>query len=285
LLLGNHGFPLLSALRLLRPRTIAQLVKVDQDTRQELRELIGAVRALEQQVSELNLRERQLRAVQRADAEFDRASTSSTRSSTPRRSPRTCALAIASATLHEQPFPYVVVDNLLPEPVFDALIRGLPPSELFADRAVNKQQLTVPFEVAPRYGRRVWAFMAEVIAPDIIAPAMIDKFTPQVSAWLRMNFPALGENPLRKIPMSCSDGRIMLRRPGYYIRPHRDPKWGFLTCLMYLKRPDDDESWGTDLYRVKGTKRRRGRGRTGSTRRSASSPSASPSAATARSCS
>ena len=129
-------------------------------------------------------------------------------------------------------------------------IRGLPPVELFADRAVNKQQLTVPFDVAPRYGRRVWTFMVEQIAADVIAPAMIKKFAPQVTAWLRMNFPVLGDHPLREVPMACSDGRIMLRRPGYYIRPHRDPKWGFLTCLLYLKRPGDDESWGTDLYRV-----------------------------------
>ena len=60
----------------------------------------------------------------------------------------------------------------------------------------------------------------------------------------------LGDNPIAEIPMSCSDGRVMLRRPGYYIKPHRDPKWGFLTCLLYLKRPSDDEAWGTDVLRV-----------------------------------
>ena len=41
--------------------------------------------------------------------------------------------------------------------------------------------------------------------------------------------------------MTCSDGRILLRRPGYDIPPHRDPKRGFLTCLMYLARPGDSE--------------------------------------------
>ena len=42
----------------------------------------------------------------------------------------------------------------------------------------------------------------------------------------------------------------MLRRRGYRIRPHRDPKWSFITCILYLARPGDDEAWGTQLYSV-----------------------------------
>lgn len=278
---------LLTSLEHLRPRTIAQLVKNGDDTRHEVRDLAKAVKQVERQLAamatrqdelltrledvrtanpsavlaakldgvnqrleELGLRERQLRAVQRADGKFDRRESDLDAVLDADAIAAHVRAAIASSTLKEDPFPHAVVDNLFPDAFFDALIRGLPPVELFADRAINKQQLTVPFEVAPRYGRRVWAFMAETVAADIIAPAMIEKFAPQLSAWLQMNFPVLGENPLAKIPMGCSDGRIMLRRPGYYIKPHRDPKWGFLTCLLYLKRPSDDESWGTDVLRV-----------------------------------
>lgn len=277
----------LHTLQLIRPRSIAQLVKAGDDTRRELRDIVRAVKQLERQVSavqtrqdellqhleevrtanlsavlaeklslvtqkldELGLRERQLRAVQRADAKLDHRESELDAILQPTAVVAHVRASIGSARLHVDPFPYAVVDNLLPDPLFDALIRGLPPAELFADRAVNKQQLAVPFDVAPRYGRRVWAFMAERVVPEAIAPAMIEKFASQITAWLRMSFPALGDHPLREVPMACSDGRIMLRRPGYYIRPHRDPKWGFLTCLLYLKRPGDDESWGTDLYRV-----------------------------------
>ncbi len=42
----------------------------------------------------------------------------------------------------------------------------------------------------------------------------------------------------------------MLRRPGYLLGPHRDPKRSLLTCLMYLAKPGDDEAHGTRLYRV-----------------------------------
>ena len=287
---------LLRSLDLLRPRTIAQLAKGEHDTRQDVRSLVATVKQLERQVStlrsqqeellarvdeirrtarqtetlvgkvgsieekldELALRERQLRAIQRADARLDERERDLDRLLQPDTIAAHVRAAIAAATVHDDPFPYAVVDNLLPDAVFEALIRGLPPSELFADRTINRQQLTVPFELAPRYGRRVWAFMSESIVPDMIAPAMLDRFAPQVAAWLQSNFPALGEAPLEQVPMTCSDGRIMLRRPGYYIRPHRDPKWGFLTCLIYLKRPGDEESWGTDLCRVKEDEEARG---------------------------
>ena len=286
---------ILGNLSLVRPRTIAQLVKTGDDARHEMRDLARVVKQLERQLAavttrqdelftrleevrtanpsavladrldavtqrldELGLRERQLRAVQRADARLDHRERELDEVLRPEAIASHVRAAIASATLKIDPFPYAVVDNLFPDAFFDALIRGLPPAELFADRAINKQQLTVPFEIAPRYGRRVWEFMAETVASEFIAPAMLEKFAPHVNEWLRMNFPVLGTNPIGEIPMSCSDGRVMLRRPGYYIKPHRDPKWGFLTCLLYLKRPSDDEAWGTDVLRVTDDEEARG---------------------------
>lgn len=35
------------------------------------------------------------------------------------------------------------------------------------------------------------------------------------------------------------------------MKPHRDPKWGFVTALMYLAKPGDSEEYGTQLYRVR----------------------------------
>jgi hypothetical protein len=42
----------------------------------------------------------------------------------------------------------------------------------------------------------------------------------------------------------------MLRRPGYHLAPHRDPKWGFVTGIVYLARNGDNEAHGTQIYRV-----------------------------------
>ena len=43
----------------------------------------------------------------------------------------------------------------------------------------------------------------------------------------------------------------MLRRPGYYLGPHRDPKRAMLTCLLYLAREGDSEAHGTQIFRVR----------------------------------
>jgi hypothetical protein len=62
--------------------------------------------------------------------------------------------------------------------------------------------------------------------------------------------PSLGSMRDAGITMRSSEGRILLRRPGYVIAPHRDPQWGFLTTIVYLARPGDREDYGTQLYRL-----------------------------------
>jgi hypothetical protein len=160
------------------------------------------------------------------------------------------ASALAAAELHAEPFPFAVADDVLPRWLYDALIAGLPPIELFGDRPVNKQQLGVPFGLAPSYSRLVWHFMARRVVETMLLPAVAEKFRVPFLEWLQRSFPRFDAASLESMPLESTDGRILLRRPGYVIRPHRDPKWGMITCLFYLARPGDDERWGTDLYAV-----------------------------------
>jgi hypothetical protein len=249
---------LASGIRLCRPRTLALLVKSSEDDRRCLRELQESVTRLRSELAEVTRRERQLRAIALADARLEDKSRALERILDDLSIAAHVRAAVAAAPLHEDPFPYAVVDRLLPDAVYRALIDGLPPAELFSDRAINKQQLVVPLQLGPAYSRRVWGYMADTIVPDMIVPAVLEKFRPQATAWLKSNFPAAGEEPIDSIPMTCSDGRILLRRPGYYIPPHRDPKWGFITCLLYLARRGDSEQWGTRLHRVLGDEDARG---------------------------
>lgn len=64
--------------------------------------------------------------------------------------------------------------------------------------------------------------------------------------------------PPRSIGLQTSDGRIILRRRGYRIPPHRDPKWAFITGILYLARREDSYAWGTQLYTVDGDEEARG---------------------------
>jgi hypothetical protein len=164
---------------------------------------------------------------------------------------------IAAAPFEEHPFPYLVVDDLLPRPLYDALIKGLPPVELFNDHPPNRQQLTVPFTMAPAYARRIWSHLVDVVVPAMVMPALLERFGAAMDRWVREQFPeaGVGLDGLKVVP---SDGRILLRTRGYVIPPHRDPKWGFVTCILYLARRGDSPSWGTQLYEIEGDRDARG---------------------------
>lgn len=67
----------------------------------------------------------------------------------------------------------------------------------------------------------------------------------------------LDDDPLETVGMTYW-GRLLLRRRGYQIPPHRDPKWAVITFLLYLPRPGDNDQWGTQLYTVAGDDEARG---------------------------
>ena len=83
--------------------------------------------------------------------------------------------------------------------------------------------------------------------PNVIAPAILTKFRPHINDWISRNWPDLDPE---SVELHGSGGRIMLRRRGYRIRPHRDPKWSFITCILQLARPGDNETWGTQILAV-----------------------------------
>lgn len=255
---GGTFVRFLRAAELLRPRTLSNLARSDARIREELDTLSSRVRALTAALDAVTLRETQLRAILQADLDFDERASRFGAIADGDAIARHVRTSIERATLQSHPFPHCVVDNLLPKEYYDALLRALPPVELFADRAANKQQLGVPFSFAPRFSKLVWSHMADVVAAGVMGPVLIDKFREPLTGWLRQSVPAVGERPLDWIEMKCSDGRILLRRPGYRIPPHRDPKWGFITCLMYLARPGDDVRWGTQLFRVNDDREARG---------------------------
>jgi hypothetical protein len=252
---------LFRAAALLHPRALAARARAHvrlPDLVEQLDTLTTEVRSLSAALDTVSAHERQLRAVLQADAVADERVLRFQAVLDEEALGAHIHRAVSRAALHLDPFPHCVVDRLFPRTYYDALIEAIPPVELFSDRPVNKQQLLVPFAFAPKYSRIVWAHMADVAATRLLAPAIVDKFREPLADWLRAHFPTAGEHPLADVELKCSDGRIMLRRPGYRIPPHRDPKWGFVTCLLYLARPGDDSRWGTQLYRVEADEEARG---------------------------
>jgi hypothetical protein len=255
----------------LRPRTIARAIKSVDDLVAASRELKRSIkqleldltkltermsasdqelRALRETISEVRERESRLRAVYLRDIELAPALDAVGAVLDANAVQRHVERAVDAATLHDHPFPYLVLTHLFPQSFYDAVVAGIPPVELF-DGIENKQRLVVPFEMAPAYSRRVWTFLLDTVIERTLGPALIRRFEEPLGAWLATTWPDVDErDPLSALRLHCTDGRILLRRRGYVILPHRDPKWGFLTCLLYLARPGDSPEWGTQLYEV-----------------------------------
>ena len=155
--------------------------------------------------------------------------------------------ALDRSPLVLDPFPHVVIDNLLPAALYAALIDTMPPRVLFEDKPVNKQQLRVPPSLAGAAASRLWRFMVAEVVEGQLQQTLVDKFREPLTEFTRRFWPSVN---LEDIGFKGSDGRIILRRRGYAIPPHRDPKWGWLTLILYLAKPGDPDTWGTQLYRV-----------------------------------
>jgi hypothetical protein len=227
--------------------SIASLADSIADLRQQCQEILGQINAMGEQLSQLVTRETELRLILERDTELEphmeRLGKTMRKATTADR----IAEAIGRAALQVDPFPYSVIDGLLPDRLYESLVRGLPPVQLFTNKPPGKQQLAVPFELAPVYSQRVWTYLATDLVPNVIGPLIVEKFRTQIDDWIRRNWPDLAP---RSVALHGSGGRIMFRRRGYRIRPHRDPKWSFITCIFYIARPGDDETWGTQLYAV-----------------------------------
>ncbi|MGE0392011.1 MAG: hypothetical protein AB7I25_01950 [Vicinamibacterales bacterium] len=148
--------------------------------------------------------------------------------------------------LESDPYPHMVLDNLLPSAFYKALIDTMPPRALF-DEAVNKEQLRVPPRGAGLTTFRIWRFLVAEILESQLQDALLARFREPLTEYARRFWPSANLDDLR---LGGSDGRIILRQRGYVIPPHRDPKWAWLTFILYLAKPGDPDTWGTQLYRV-----------------------------------
>jgi hypothetical protein len=145
------------------------------------------------------------------------------------------ARSVAAATVDPHPTAHIVIDSLFPDDTYAALLAGIPPEVFFTQKDRVKQDLKItPGDVAPEWTRRTRAFLEDEVIPRMLVPALMARLRPDLAA----------------TAYEATAGRMMLRRPGYVIKPHLDPQRAVLTCLIYLARPGDDEAYGTQLFTI-----------------------------------
>jgi hypothetical protein len=163
------------------------------------------------------------------------------------------ARAIASARLDTDPSVHIVIDELLPPETYEALLEGIPPRIFFSQRDNAKQNIRLSqLDVASEWTLQTLAFVENVLIPKMMVPALLAKFEPHIrDFYVREYGPERGP-ALAVIPHEATSGRLMLRRPGYHLDPHLDPKRVVFTTLLYFARPGDSEGFGTSFYRMSG---------------------------------
>lgn len=144
--------------------------------------------------------------------------------------------SVLDAEVSTDPMPHLLVHNVLPSATYDALLDAIPPAAFFSQRDPIKRNLKVrQLSIAPDWTLRAWSFFEDAVIPDMLVPAFVGRLQP----WLTPG-----------TAYHASAGRLMLRGPGYHLDPHLDPKRVTFTCLIYLARPGDSESFGTQLFRI-----------------------------------
>ena len=229
-----------AAADLLRPRTLFRtLSRVDS--------LVDRTRELTDAVEMLRIQTDQLLTIQRVDWDkrFDLARIDKWFDAN--RIEAHINAAFDRTPLELDPYPHIVVQNWLPDDVYERVIDAMPASVFFAHN--RDEHWAVPSGVAPLYSRQVWAFVANTIVGALLHGALNRKFQETICRYVRDFVPSLPSDI--DLTLHPSDGRIMLRRPGYDLAPHRDPKWGFVTGIVYLAREGDNEAHGTQIYRVR----------------------------------
>ena len=157
--------------------------------------------------------------------------------------------AVERARLETAPCPHLVVENLFPDGVYDRLVESLPPPVFFEKTNDLRDEMPVPFTVAPAYSRAVWDLFHEAVERALL-PAVIAKFRPALDEFVRATWPSLGSWDQAGITLRAANPRLMLRRRGYRIEPHRDPRWAFLVVLFYAAPRGVGHTYGTQLYRL-----------------------------------
>jgi hypothetical protein len=158
---------------------------------------------------------------------------------------------LAATPIHMDPMPHVVATEILPPATYHLLVDAIPSVQHFSTRERVKQNWEVTDEyTGSDFSKQIWGWVDRDWMGGCVLPEVMHAFHDQLFAHYRELF---GDElaPEAISQQTARRGRVMLRRPGYHLKPHRDPLTAAMTVLLYLARPGDDSAYGTQLFRVR----------------------------------
>ena len=219
---------------------------------EETKRLQKQIRDERKELAVLSTRVQQFEAVYKSDTRAARSTDRALKRIGDARVAAQLRAVVAAAPLESDPCPHIVLDDLFPDDAYDVLVAAIPPPMFFEHLSVERQDLKVPLQFAPRHHREVWqAFHTHIVMNALVA-ALFEKFRTDLDVLARTSWPGLVDSMADAgLNLHPVMSRMMRRRPGYEIKPHRDPRWAFLTCILYLTKRDDPQLYGTQLCRLK----------------------------------
>jgi hypothetical protein len=158
---------------------------------------------------------------------------------------------VAEAPVHTDPFPHLVLEPLLPPDAFRVLVDAVPPEEFFeGEKHLDLRGIGKATSVVPLFSRIIWRSLRNDVIDTALAPALAERLRPFARDLLRHSVgDELVEDALA-LPLHPHGLRLMLRRRGWTLRPHCDPRDQFISTLLYLAPPGEGDTYGTQLFRV-----------------------------------
>ena len=143
------------------------------------------------------------------------------------------AAATARAELADNPVPYLLIANVLPDDVYRAVVEAVPPP-VFFNRA-GQQELALPLTLAPVPSIAAWTFVTKVVR-TALAPAILARFEDPLHRLLTPDA-SVGASDLAAL--TASRGHLALRQPGDVIPKGRRRAAHVLTTVVPLVRGDE----------------------------------------------
>ena len=156
--------------------------------------------------------------------------------------------------IQRDPFPHLVVPDLLPGDFFRELSESIPPLDAFQPDDHIKANLRIMernsyFEAAPEGFKSTWRRLRDEVVAETIGPILARRLEPEIRQKYTSLFSAELAEEIMAGGLAASDGRIMARKPGYNLKPHSDSAQYAVTCLLYFTQGDDADSGALCLYR------------------------------------
>jgi hypothetical protein len=142
--------------------------------------------------------------------------------------------AVGRAAIVPAPVPHAVITDVLPAAAYAALLAAVPPPVFFHDSGTRRLELPAPPTLAPVECVVAWRFMTE-LASEVLGPAVVDRFGPLA-----------GQGA--DIRMSASQGRLLLRLPGFESGPRRRNPFHALLVVLSLAPGDGPVDCGSRVH-------------------------------------